>query len=441
MTIKSYIHIFLFLITSIILTGCGGGGGGDTPPVEQRGQFIDSIVSGLRFETATTSGYTNVQGQFSYQVGETIRFFVEDVFIGEALGQAIITPVELVIGATDENNIQVQNIVMFLQSIDDDGDESNGINITGLANDAAQGQSVDFTLAAGVFETDGAIQILISNITSANGTARTMVPRVQARESFRTNLIALFAGDYQGNFTGDDTGTWTATVDSNGGITGLRKSDNFGDAGISGSVASSGQSKISGTVDTVVFSGIFNRNGDVSGTWQDDDATTGSFSGRRISTPLISNNGGTTTLPVNNFGSLIISGNDSAVIGASYIPNLNPVAIKDTIFNTGTVTVNWSQNIFSNTEFESRSMAFRFNEKDGSLYSIIYIRLTGNSPNSAPTSFYSYFVDCEDDPQACLSITVDAVQQQLTFNNTKLVVDIGNNNATNTIDLNGRLSW
>lgn len=208
MSIKTYIHTLLFIIASLTLLACGGGGsGGNNASAVIQGQFIDSIVSGLRYETATTSGFTDSQGKFNYRNGETIRFFVGDVLIGEASGQAIITPVELVAAAIDEKNIQVQNIVMFLQSIDDDGDESNGINITTLARSAAQGQSVDFTLASGIFETNGSIQTLISNITSANGIARSMVSRIQASNTFRRNLTALFAGGYQGSFSGDDTGT------------------------------------------------------------------------------------------------------------------------------------------------------------------------------------------------------------------------------------------
>ena len=439
MPIKTYIHTLLFIIAFLTLLACGGGGGSNSLAVIQ-GQFIDSIVSGLRYETTTTSGFTDSQGKFNYRNGETVRFFVGDVFIGEASGQAIITPVELVNTAIDEKNIQVQNIVMFLQSIDDDGDESNGINITTLARDAAQGQSVNFTLASGAFEADGSIQTLISNITSANGIARSMVSRTQASNVFRSNLTALFSGDYQGNFSGDDTGTWTATINNNGDISGLRKSTIFGDAGISGGVDSSGQSTIKGNIDTVVFSGTFTRNGNVSGSWLDDDGSSGTYSGQRISTPPAQ--GGTTPRPpVSGFGSITISGNDATSIGTAYVPNLNPVIIKDTLLNTGTVTVSWSQSLVSNTEFESRSMSFRFNEIDGRLYSVFYTRLTASDPVSGPTSFYSYFVDCEDDPQACLGITLDTIQQQLTFTDTRLVVDTGDNNATGIIELNGFLNW
>lgn len=443
MTIKTHIHALLLMFISLFILACGGGGGGggdatdETSPsnTELQGQFIDSLVIGLRYETQSTSGITDAQGQFSYRDGETIRFYVGDVFIGEAVGQAIVTPVELVNGATDENNVQVQNIVMFLQSIDEDGDESNGITITTNAINTASGQSVDFSLAEGVFEANGAVQILISAITRSNGQARSMITRTQAKNTFRSNLLGLFAGDYEGTFSGDDTGSWSATVDANGSINGISTSDTYGPDTVSGKLSSNGKSSMSGTVGSAVFSGNFSRTGNVSGTWIDDDDASGSFIGTRTSPAVVAGNGGSTppTVGGGNMGNITITGNDANIIGTSFVSNLDPVAFE--VFNT--VTVNWSQSILSATEFESRTMSFRFNN-DGSLYNL---RTTGASPDSEPTSYYDYYVDCEDAPQECASIALDMAKPQVTFNDTHLIPDTGNNNATDTIVLNGALSW
>ncbi len=442
MTIRTHIYALLLVFISLFLIACGGGGGSGVNTssaigTEQQGQFVDSLVFGLRYETPTTSGTTNAQGQFSYRNGETIRFYVGDVFIGEAVGQTIITPVELVSGAIDENNVQVQNIAMFLQSIDDDGDESNGITITTNATNTASGQSVDFSLAEGIFEANGNIQILISNITSSNGQARSMITRAQAKNAFRRNLLMLYTGDYEGAFTGDDTGSWSATVDANGVITGVSTSTTFGSGTISGNLSSSGKSSMSGTVGSAVFSGNFSRTGDASGTWIDNDGASGSFNGKRISAaPLLGNSGNTPPAGNGNFGSVLIAGVETNTIGTSFVPNLDPVVFD--VLNT--VTVIWSQSIFSATEFESRTMNFRFNT-DGSLYNITYIRTTSVSLNSDPTSYFDYYVDCEDTPQTCTSIVLDITQQQVTFNDLRLIPDTGSNNATDAIVLNKTLSW
>jgi len=428
MVIKSYLHALLFVFILIFLIACGGSdGNNDAPGPVQQGQFIDSIVIGLRYETPSTSGFTDAQGRFSYREGEIVRFFVGDVFLGEAVGQVIITPIELVDGATDENNTQVLNIVIFLQSIDDDGDESNGIKITDAANNAAIGQSVDFTLAEGVFEANGAIQVLLSTITSNNGEARPMVSRIQARDTFRNNLLGLLAGKYLGSFAGDDIGTWNVTIDVDGNITGISVSDTYGADTVSGSVASSGQAGMSGTVGGTVFSGSFNRNGNVSGIWSDDEDS-GTFTGSRTAS---------TPPPVSDdFGSLSITGMDSGVIGVSFTPNLEPVV---TDFNTGNVAVSWGQNILTGPEFESRSMLLNFNENDGSLQSIGYLRLTSTGPSN-PTSFYSYQLDCESVALACASITLATGQEQITFSNTALPAD-SETDATGAIMLSGSLRW
>jgi len=428
MVIKSYLHALLFVFILIFLIACGGSdGNNDAPGSVQQGQFIDSIVIGLRYETPSTSGFTDAQGRFSYREGEIVRFFVGDVFLGEAVGQVIITPIELVDGATDENNTQVLNIVIFLQSIDDDGDESNGIKITDAANNAAIGQSVDFTLAEGVFEANGAIQVLLSTITSNNGEARPMVSRIQARDTFRNNLLGLLAGKYLGSFAGDDIGTWNVTIDVDGNITGISVSDTYGADTVSGSVASSGQAGMSGTVGGTVFSGSFNRNGNVSGIWSDDEDS-GTFTGSRTAS---------TPPPVSDdFGSLSITGMDSGVIGVSFTPNLEPVV---TDFNTGNVAVSWGQNILTGPEFESRSMLLNFNENDGSLQSIGYLRLTSTGPSN-PTSFYSYQLDCESVALACASITLATGQEQITFSNTALPAD-SETDATGAIMLSGSLRW
>ncbi len=105
---------------------------------------------------------------------------------------------------------------MFLQSIDNDGDESNGITITTNATN------------------------------TANGLARSMITRTQAKNTFRNNLLFLYSGKYEGTFNGDDTGSWGATVDANGVISGISTSTTYGPDTIAGNLSSSGKSSMSG---------------------------------------------------------------------------------------------------------------------------------------------------------------------------------------------------
>jgi len=443
MVINTHVRALLFIIASISLAACGGSSGGaaNNPALdstEQKGQFIDSIVIGLRYETPTTSGFTDAQGRFSFRDGETVSFFVGDIFIGDTLGQNIVTPVELVNGAIDENNIQVQNIAMFLQTIDSDGDESNGITITNVASNAAISQSIDFTLAEGVFETNGTIALLINIITASNGVARIIIDRTIATNTLRSNLLGLFAGIYNGSFSGDDTGTWRVTIDNKGIISGVSVSDTSGSETVSGSISSNGQSVINGTSGTSVFSGSFTRSGNVSGTWLDDDGSSGTFTGA-LATIQPSPGSGVDS------GNLSVSGNDASVIGTSFTPSIVPTVINDSVFNTGGVIVSWGQNIFANGGFESRSMLFTFNEISGALGTIGYLRITDIDTipnNNPPSSTYSYSIDCEGDIPApsCISISLDTTQKKVTFNNTALPND-SETDATAAIIMDGTLSW
>lgn len=338
-------------------------------------------------------------------------------------------------GAVDENDTQVLNIAIFLQSVDDDGDESNGIRITTVANDAAVGQIVDFTLSAGVFDTDGAIQTLVNSMTASNGLARMLVPREQARDALRASLLDLFAGEYRGTFTGDDRGNWVATVNADGVITGTSTSDIYKEKDvISGTLSSSGEARMNGTVGTSVFSGNFSRSGEVSGTWVNADEDSGTFIGRRVSLPKPPVTG-------NGSGSLTLSGSDSAVIGTVFTPNTDAVVINDPFLGTGNVSVNWNQTLVSESPagVESRTLSFLFNENDGSVRSLGYQRLFIADSGS---SIYTYSLDCDENPQICAAIVLDTAQRQVTFNSTILAADIDSeNSATGALVLAGILSW
>ena len=110
--VPSIIKTTVLALSISALAACGGGGGssssgGAESPVPsssssdlesgsdvgvesggstdnlQRGQFLDSAVSGLWYETETLSGFTDVEGFFEFLPGETIRFFLGETLLGE----------------------------------------------------------------------------------------------------------------------------------------------------------------------------------------------------------------------------------------------------------------------------------------------------------------------------------------------------------------------
>lgn len=124
------------IITSLGLTACGGGD--STPPpvntLPNTGTFLDSAVEGLEYSTDTLSGTTNANGEFEYNDGEIVRFSLHGQKIIEAKGYSILTPLDNSLAAHDD---YVLNVITLLQTLDSDGDPTNGIKIdpiTGTMN-------------------------------------------------------------------------------------------------------------------------------------------------------------------------------------------------------------------------------------------------------------------------------------------------------------------
>ena len=83
---------FLVCGLLIVLTACGGGsgiggsddpGGGEDVLAPGTGRLGPFPIAGLSFETATHAGVTDARGTFTFEPGETIRFFLGDIDIGE----------------------------------------------------------------------------------------------------------------------------------------------------------------------------------------------------------------------------------------------------------------------------------------------------------------------------------------------------------------------
>ena len=117
------------------LSGCGGGS--DTALFTQllpgpvlTGQFGESAVSNVAYITSSgLTGTTNAQGNYSYRAGDTVKFSIGKIVLGQGLASSLVTPIALVSGATDFDNADVVKILQLLQTLDDDSNPANGINI------------------------------------------------------------------------------------------------------------------------------------------------------------------------------------------------------------------------------------------------------------------------------------------------------------------------
>lgn len=144
--------IQIALLASVfLLQGCGGSSNNnDDDPTGLIGVFLDSEVAGVQYRTETKSGITNADGEYEYEAGETVTFSIGNLDFPPVAAAGTVTPLDIV-GTADPTNTSVVNMIRLLQTLDADGDPSNGITITETARDTAT--QVDFALPAAEFET------------------------------------------------------------------------------------------------------------------------------------------------------------------------------------------------------------------------------------------------------------------------------------------------
>jgi hypothetical protein len=92
--------------------------GNATVVVVASGTLVDAPVEGVRYESGALAGVTGSNGEFRYEVGNTVRFSIGDIALGQPVtGKAVITPLDLVENGTSETPAVI-NIARLLQSLD-----------------------------------------------------------------------------------------------------------------------------------------------------------------------------------------------------------------------------------------------------------------------------------------------------------------------------------
>lgn len=203
-------HLILSLFIAGALTACGGSGSKSTSssslassssvaavsslaassssaqssslaPVVA-GVFLDAAVENIGYRTATQQGFTNDNGEFNYRAGELVTFFIGKLELPSVIASQIVTPKDIAKTESLTDN-QLVNILRLLQSLDADGDATNGIEITAAA--IAAGTALDFTLPTAVFAQQPAVQALLQ---AAGGENTELVSVDQAVAHFQTTL-------------------------------------------------------------------------------------------------------------------------------------------------------------------------------------------------------------------------------------------------------------
>ena len=179
------------LLTFFLLASCGGGGGVDgvtggtteSSITVSTGIFVDSPVIGIDYVTDSQSGKTTLNGEFKYIEGEEVTFKVGTVQLPAVKGNITVTPLDIA-KTTDPNNQILNNILIFLQSLDVDGNPENGITIPVSAKNAAT-EALNFNLTVEEFRAD---QKLIRLVASSGSVTKTPISADSALKHFENTL-------------------------------------------------------------------------------------------------------------------------------------------------------------------------------------------------------------------------------------------------------------
>jgi len=120
--------LLLLIVSIFLLVGCGSSGGESDDTVNTNdketkvGVFLDSAVEGVKYKTSSgIEGFTNDNGEYDYQIGDTVEFFIGDISLGNKVATEKITVFDL----KDSSKL-----AQFLQTFDEDSIPDNGIKIT-----------------------------------------------------------------------------------------------------------------------------------------------------------------------------------------------------------------------------------------------------------------------------------------------------------------------
>jgi hypothetical protein len=205
-------------------TGAESGGSTDNL---QRGQFLDSAVSGLWYETETLSGFTDVEGFFEFLPGETVRFFLGETLLGESDGKVEVTPLDL-LTATDHPD-KLQNILRVLQTIDFDSDAENGIHIPRSTDDYLSQFPLPINSPAAFFEASSVINDLVAAVTNGGSLKDAFDSFMHFRETLLSDrrnttdevILDLLNSTWDAQITSTECGADTAALVYNFNILGV----------------------------------------------------------------------------------------------------------------------------------------------------------------------------------------------------------------------------
>ena len=179
--IRRKIPYLTILITalSLILFGCGGGGSStvdDGTPAIGTAYYVDSAVSGIDYVCGSQEGVTGENGDFTFEVGQSCTFYLGAIPLRDIVAD------DLQDGSTvQETDV---NVARILQTLDADGDPTNGITISAEIVDALTTNGI-----TQLPDTEEEYDTMVATLTEA-GVAVTNVEESDAESHLISSIVS-----------------------------------------------------------------------------------------------------------------------------------------------------------------------------------------------------------------------------------------------------------
>ena len=177
------------------------------------GYYYDSLVSGLNYESRSEDGVTHTgvtgedddPGRFSYAEGDTVSFSLGDISLGQIVAKDRVTPFDLAgleeeaIGGCEVDGVlpgdtdafrKVVNLAVLFQTLDTDGDHTDGIEIRSEVAALFEGSSVDLDQSRTAFQADAEILGLLAEANNLDLFSETRT-LVQPEDALRALYLGL----------------------------------------------------------------------------------------------------------------------------------------------------------------------------------------------------------------------------------------------------------
>jgi para-nitrobenzyl esterase len=177
------------------------------------GYYYDSLVSGLNYESRSEDGVTHTgvtgedddPGRFSYSEGDTVSFSLGDISLGQIVAKERVTPFDLVgieeraIGGCEVDRVlpedtdafrRVVNLAVLFQTLDTNGDHTDGIEIRSEVAALFEGSSFELDQPRTTFQADTELRAVLDEANSRDLFSETRA-LVQPEDALRALYLGL----------------------------------------------------------------------------------------------------------------------------------------------------------------------------------------------------------------------------------------------------------